>query len=143
MRPEKTQVADDAKQDQQRREAHEFHSFLLPDFFSPLTGLIDDDTRRRGLEAVARVSFLWAVGDRHKQVHLGPEVVEIACTGCRFFDLHRTVRFDLHPHEWNEGVGNLSRVETVGSQRHGEVVTAVTRAAYSVTDAVQLFAAHG
>src|SRR5262249_62077345 len=47
--------------------------------FFVLTGLIDDDTRRGGLEAVARVTFLWAVGDRHEQVHLGPEVVEIAC----------------------------------------------------------------
>src|SRR5262249_26964292 len=83
--------------------------------FFVLTGLIDDDTRRRGLEAVARVAFLWAVGDRHKQVYFGPEVVEIACTTCRFFDLHGTVRFDLHSHERNEGIGNLSRVESMGS----------------------------
>src|SRR5262249_34190294 len=88
-----------------------FSSLLL----SPLTGLIDDDARRRGLEAVARVALLWAVGDRHKQVHLGPEIVKIACSTCRFFDLHRTVGFNLHPHERNEGVGNLSRTKPMGS----------------------------
>src|SRR5215510_4747460 len=116
-----------------------FSSLLL----SPLSGLIDDDACRSGVEAIAWIALLWAVGDRHKQVYFGPEVVEIACTTCRFFDLHGTVRFDLHSHERNEGIGNMSRVETVGSQRHGEVVTAVTRAGYSVADTVQLLAAHG
>jgi hypothetical protein len=79
----------------------------------------------------------------HKQVHFGPQIVEVARTTCRLSDLHGPVRPDLHPHERNKGVGNLSLVEAVWSQRHGEVITAVTRTGHPVTDTVQLLAAHG
>src|SRR5213593_2707590 len=90
--------------------------------FAPLTGFIDDHAHRRGLETVAWIALLRAVRHCHKQVHFGPQIVEVARTTCRLFDLHGTVRPDLHPHERNKGVGNLSLVKAVWSQRHGEVI---------------------
>ena len=53
-----------------------------------LTGCIDDNAHRRGLESVARVALLRAVRHCYKQVHFGPEIIEVAGAACRLFDLH-------------------------------------------------------
>src|SRR6266542_5445230 len=68
-------------------------------FCVSLTGFIDDHAHRRGLETVAWVALLRAVRHCHKQVHFGPQIVEVDRTTCRLFDLHGPVRPDLHPHE--------------------------------------------
>src|SRR5207245_10626745 len=73
----------------------------------------------------------------------GSEIVKVARPTRRLFDLHGPIWLDLHPHKRNKGVGNLSLVEAPGSQRKGEVVTAVACTGRLVTDAVQLVAAQG
>ena len=122
-----------------------FHESLLIGGMQhfPLIGLIDDHAHRRGIEPVAGVALLRAVRHRHQQVHFCSEIVEVAGAAGRLFDFHRSITLDLHPHERDEGVGNLSPVEPVGSERHGEVVAAVARPGDAVADAVQLLAAHG
>src|ERR1700741_3427602 len=105
--------------------------------------LIDDHAHRRWGPSVARIALLRAVRNADEQIHLRPQIIKVAWHAGRLPYLHRPVAVHLDVHERNEGIGNVSIIETPRTECHGEVAAAIRGVRDSVTDAIDLLAAHG
>src|SRR5215813_15596110 len=86
---------------------------------------VDDHAHRRWVPSVARIALLRAVRNADEQIHLRPQIVVVAWHAGRLPYLHGPVLVDLDVHERNEGIGNVSIIETPGTERHGEVTATI------------------
>src|SRR5258708_36114956 len=69
-------------------------------------------------------------------------MVVVAWHAGRLSYLHGSVPVHLDVHERNEGIGNVSIIETPRTECHGEVAAAIRGGRDAVTDAIDLLAAH-
>src|SRR5262252_9448190 len=103
---------------------------------------MDDHTHLRWVPSVTWIALLRAVRNADEQIHLRPEIVVVARHAGGLPDLHGPVLVHLDVHEGDEGIRNVPIIEAPGTERHGEVTPAIRGVRDSVTDAIDLLAAH-